>query len=1075
MNKCSKCGTEFEGKFCPECGTAASVKSVCPLCGSELKEGVKYCTNCGCNLAERPQPAQDVQTVVVLEWRNLLRYLPLVLFALWAILLWAFFASTIVDGDGFFVDRVNLYQMFKDDMMVDLYSSGRALIVFAAISDAYLIALIFAYWKGSRRVCNIFLYASYALYLAVIISASVLSSDCKTFTEGVEEMYGSLPAVVISLTAVFAFLQAAAIFLTNKYPAQDIERNAPRQRKSKPQKQQFEVRQWFGTHRGFVVVVSILLLVAIVLSIGLTLTFTNKFRASKVEQIQLGDDYARVEQILGEPFASTEVDYYYYSKNAVKKMKELSGLIVQMDNITNFSQLSKLESQAERLEAEINALEYKYIYVSFTDGKVTGVFLNTKHTPEASVKQTKSVEVSELPLYSTPEYAKLYATIYYTDGSYSLGAIDRYDNITKYEGGNNIFGNVEWNDAYGSYSAEVRYGNEIGTGSQLDVVLDPNGGHLSDEESQEQTVIFGRNFTLPVPTRNGFVFEGWYLGDQRLTDGNGRCVDKWNIAEKRNSPVARYSATKYTITYHNVEDAANPNPISYTAEDRDIVLQPAIKSGYIFMGWYSDANLQHEAEEIDTAQARGIDLWAKYTTTKIKTNVNNSDAGTVTKLKGGYYIGEQITVTATTNPGYTFVGWYIGDQRLTDSLTYTFTMSDLDATLTATWTITDYFITYNYNSNIGDFKSEAPATYTIEGTDIPDLVAHSGNGHYFVGWETNDGTVYKNKIPKGIYGDLVLTAIWDGEHTYDNKYKCTLCGKLKEPYSEVDGEVKPYTMDKNGMTLTFGMYPQSKVTDNALKSMLNAAIINKKPSAEDANGWTDYKYYIGFKVCSYMWYIDFEYGGNKYRGVYFTSYRPRYTSYDCTANDSYQDDNGYNINTVYWFKWEPITWRILSNDGNKAMVMADLIIDSQQFDTNSNNYAQSDIRAWLNGTFYNAAFDMRSKEFIIPTTVDNSAATTERGDNPYACENTLDNVFLLSNKESSSIYRLLITSSYAQCQGVYTYTDGSNSSGNGQWWLRSPDCINSSYANYVNYKGGIDDSYTDYAGCGVVPALQIRL
>ena len=296
MNKCSKCGTEFEGKFCPECGTAASVKSVCPLCGSELKEGVKYCTNCGCNLAERPQPAQDVQTVVVLEWRNLLRYLPLVLFALWAILLWAFFASTIVDGDGFFVDRVNLYQMFKDDMMVDLYSSGRALIVFAAISDAYLIALIFAYWKGSRRVCNIFLYASYALYLAVIISAGVLSSDCKTFTEGVEEMYGSLPAVVISLTAVFAFLQAAAIFLTNKYPAQDIERNAPRQRKSKPQKQQFEVRQWFGTHRGFVVVVSILLLVAIVLSIGLTLTFTNKFRASKVEQIQLGDDYTRVDR-----------------------------------------------------------------------------------------------------------------------------------------------------------------------------------------------------------------------------------------------------------------------------------------------------------------------------------------------------------------------------------------------------------------------------------------------------------------------------------------------------------------------------------------------------------------------------------------------------------------------------------------------------------------------------------------------------------------------------------------------------------------------------------------------------------
>ncbi len=28
MNKCSKCGTEFEGKFCPECGTAANATPV---------------------------------------------------------------------------------------------------------------------------------------------------------------------------------------------------------------------------------------------------------------------------------------------------------------------------------------------------------------------------------------------------------------------------------------------------------------------------------------------------------------------------------------------------------------------------------------------------------------------------------------------------------------------------------------------------------------------------------------------------------------------------------------------------------------------------------------------------------------------------------------------------------------------------------------------------------------------------------------------------------------------------------------------------------------------------------------
>ena len=46
--KCSKCGKEYEGNFCPYCGTPANPdKELCPVCGKEREEGKRYCRNCG--------------------------------------------------------------------------------------------------------------------------------------------------------------------------------------------------------------------------------------------------------------------------------------------------------------------------------------------------------------------------------------------------------------------------------------------------------------------------------------------------------------------------------------------------------------------------------------------------------------------------------------------------------------------------------------------------------------------------------------------------------------------------------------------------------------------------------------------------------------------------------------------------------------------------------------------------------------------------------------------------------------------------------------------------------------------
>ena len=165
-----------------------------------------------------------------------------------------------------------------------------------------------------------------------------------------------------------------------------------------------------------------------------------------------------------------------------------------------------------------------------------------------------------------------------------------------------------------------------------------------------------------------------------------------------------------------------------------------------------------------------------------------------------------------------------------------------------------------------------------------------------------------------------------------------------------------------------------------------------------------------------------------------------------------------------------------------------------------NNYEYSDIRAWLNEVFYETAFTELQQAIIETTTVDNSARSTNpqnnatafnSGTNTYACANTQDKVFLLSEQEvTNSAYGFNAsysasgndaltcqkkTTDYAKANGAWTSTDSSYA-GNGRWWLRSPHYHASSSARVVFVP---DRVYTDSDGAdkidGVVPALQIRL
>lgn len=204
--------------------------------------------------------------------------------------------------------------------------------------------------------------------------------------------------------------------------------------------------------------------------------------------------------------------------------------------------------------------------------------------------------------------------------------------------------------------------------------------------------------------------------------------------------------------------------------------------------------------------------------------------------------------------------------------------------------------------------------------------------------------------------------------------------------------------------------------------------------------------------------------------------------------------------TTYYFKVEPIKWRVLENKNGVAYLLCDTIIDHSAFYHSQdnreiggvtvypNNYEHSDVRTWLNGTFYAKAFTTAQQQNIQLTTVDNSAATTCKSENMYACDNTQDKIFLPSYREvhnSASGFeseggnadetRSLLVSDYARANGTYMMGYQPAWFGRGMWWTRSPMWDTGTDISQSSPSGAVAGSAVDSAYVGVVPAMRVTV
>ncbi|MBO5326519.1 MAG: hypothetical protein J6A84_00180 [Clostridia bacterium] len=329
----------------------------------------------------------------------------------------------------------------------------------------------------------------------------------------------------------------------------------------------------------------------------------------------------------------------------------------------------------------------------------------------------------------------------------------------------------------------------------------------------------------------------------------------------------------------------------------------------------------------------------------------------------------------------------------------------------------------------GEWKVSTPATCATDGEekrvcgscgDVEKRTVAATQNHTFTARSTTQDYEYTSETIKteGVYC-----------------YKCSVCGAKGTN-----------TFMTENARIYFGEYPQSLKADNVTIT-----------ETTDGRG-----YFLGSDDAYYA----------------KVSAKPFGNNYTFSSGAAVIRD------TVYYFKVEPIAWRILSMKDGSALIMCDSIIENMPFNSGSgnDNYADSTVRTWLNGDFFNIAFSATAQECVAISSITSKPGRDltglMNGYVPGVEKTTEDKIFLLSKEEfANTVYGLNTKDARKMKASDYTLANGilSNSDWNGYagWWIR--DIYQVDNTHFVNNNGDNPFCVGTQGYIGVLPALKINL
>ena len=331
-------------------------------------------------------------------------------------------------------------------------------------------------------------------------------------------------------------------------------------------------------------------------------------------------------------------------------------------------------------------------------------------------------------------------------------------------------------DLVNTYTVKI-YRNHMYT-----VTFDTDGGNTIDTQYVEEGMLI-----TPVldPERAGYTFTGWDYDFASPVISSKTIMASWTAN----------TDTAYVVEYYlqNIDD--DDYTLSETVNKSGTTDTTASIMAKDIEHFTYNESLSIASGNIAGDGSLVLKLYYNRDSYDITAQVENAKAGTISSNGGNYRYGTEITLIATTNDGYTFLGWSDGTGIVYTEPEYTF-MVDKDVTLTAEWsanTDTQYIVEYYLQSLEDDYVLMNNLTEHFAGaTDTTASVSAKAIEHftYCVSLSTASGNI------KGD-GSLVLRLYY----TRDS-YTVTFLG--------------------DGGTLTSGNVTQSiKYQDSAIAPIFN--------------------------------------------------------------------------------------------------------------------------------------------------------------------------------------------------------------------------------------------------------------
>jgi len=328
------------------------------------------------------------------------------------------------------------------------------------------------------------------------------------------------------------------------------------------------------------------------------------------------------------------------------------------------------------------------------------------------------------------------------------------------------------------------------------LTIDANGGLYQDNETLEVRQTYQSSYVFDTPTRIGYTFDGWTLESGaygKITEStatDGQTIYTYTFGAGDDTVTAKWKVNRYEVvlnfndknfsngsTFATIDKIkTNSNEVLsivggkltlfavygesyaklYTTIDGDDFVSfeefdvkenaeeiKVERTGYVLSGW-TTALENGTKVSVDTVcqVVNTTEVFATWNTKKFTLTISKPldklivDVANATKLSDNEYevlFDSTVTLTATTETGYHFASYSIGEDELSDQANFSYTYTNAEnVTIVATAEANTYTIVYNANGGSGAVENTV-ATFDGE-TTLSSGAGFDKNGYTISGW-----------------------------------------------------------------------------------------------------------------------------------------------------------------------------------------------------------------------------------------------------------------------------------------------------------------------------------------------------